>query len=65
MTWQPEIDDIHRRRALVDACGGAEAVAKHHPAGKRADYDADGKLKPFAALSMFLCGMMVLSIGFC
>ena len=34
MTWQPEIDDIHRRRALAEACGGAVAVAKHHAAGK-------------------------------
>ena len=34
MTWQPEIDDIHRRRALAEACGGAEAVARHHAAGK-------------------------------
>lgn len=34
MTWQPEIDDLHRRRALAEACGGAEAVAKHHAAGK-------------------------------
>lgn len=34
MTWQPEIDDIHLRRALAEACGGAEAVARHHAAGK-------------------------------
>jgi acetyl-CoA carboxylase carboxyltransferase component len=34
MTWQPEIDDIHRRRALAEACGGAESVAKHHAVGK-------------------------------
>ena len=34
MTWQPEIDDIHRRRALAEACGGAEAVARHHASGK-------------------------------
>ncbi len=34
MTWQPEIDDIHHRRTLADACGGADAVAKHHAAGK-------------------------------
>ena len=34
MTWQAEIDDLHRRRALADACGGADAVAKHHAAGK-------------------------------
>ncbi len=34
MTWQPEIDDLHQRRALAEACGGAAAVAKHHAAGK-------------------------------
>jgi acetyl-CoA carboxylase carboxyltransferase component len=34
MTWQPEIDDIHRRRAWAEACGGADAVARHHAAGK-------------------------------
>src|SRR5205085_6177546 len=34
MTWQPEIDDIHRRRALAESCGGADAVAKHHAAGR-------------------------------
>jgi acetyl-CoA carboxylase carboxyltransferase component len=34
MSWRPEIDEIHRRRALAEACGGAEAVAKHHGAGK-------------------------------
>jgi len=34
MIWQPEIDDIHRRRALAEACGGGDAVAKHHAAGK-------------------------------
>ena len=34
MSWQSEIDGIHHRRELADACGGAEAVAKHHAAGK-------------------------------
>ncbi|HEX2826322.1 MAG TPA: carboxyl transferase domain-containing protein [Burkholderiales bacterium] len=34
MSWLPEIEEIHRRRALAEACGGAEAVAKHHAAGK-------------------------------
>ena len=34
MSWQPEIDEIHRRRQLAEACGGADAVAKHHAAGK-------------------------------
>jgi len=34
MSWQPEIDDIHRRRKLAEVCGGEEAVAKHHAAGK-------------------------------
>src|SRR3954471_15160013 len=34
MSWLSEIEEIHRRRALAEACGGAEAVAKHHAAGK-------------------------------
>jgi len=34
MSWRPEIEDIHRRRKLAEACGGAEAVAKHHASGK-------------------------------
>jgi len=34
MTWRAEIDEIHRRRALAEACGGPDAVAKHHAAGK-------------------------------
>ena len=34
MTWRAEIDEIHRRRALAEACGGADAVAKHHAQGK-------------------------------
>ena len=34
MSWRAEIEEIHRRRALAEACGGAEAVAKQHAAGK-------------------------------
>ncbi|MES2561729.1 MAG: carboxyl transferase domain-containing protein, partial [Pseudomonadota bacterium] len=34
MTWLPEIEEIHRRRKLAEACGGVEAVARHHAAGK-------------------------------
>jgi methylmalonyl-CoA decarboxylase subunit alpha len=34
MSWLPEIEDIHRRRELAEACGGAEAVAKQHESGK-------------------------------
>ncbi|MGZ5259786.1 MAG: carboxyl transferase domain-containing protein, partial [Burkholderiales bacterium] len=34
MTWRAEIEEIRRRRELAEACGGAEAVAKHHAAGK-------------------------------
>src|SRR5690348_15168071 len=34
MSWRAEIAEIERRRALAEACGGAEAVAKHHAAGK-------------------------------
>lgn len=34
MSWQPEIDEIHRRRRLAEACGGTEAIERHHAAGK-------------------------------
>ena len=34
MGWRAEIEEIHRRRKLAEACGGADAVAKHHAAGK-------------------------------
>ena len=34
MSWRPEIEELHRRRKLAEACGGPEAVAKHHKSGK-------------------------------
>lgn len=34
MSWRPEIEEIHRRRKLAQACGGTDAVARHHAAGK-------------------------------
>jgi acetyl-CoA carboxylase carboxyltransferase component len=34
MSWRAEAEEIHRRRSLAEACGGAEAVAKHHAEGK-------------------------------
>lgn len=34
MSWRTEIAEIHHRRKLAEACGGAEAVARHHAAGK-------------------------------
>ncbi len=34
MIWKDEIEQIHLRRKLAEACGGAEAVNKHHAAGK-------------------------------
>jgi hypothetical protein len=34
MVWSPEIEEIHRRRALAEQCGGIEAVERHHAAGK-------------------------------
>lgn len=44
MSWRPEIDEIHRRRALVEACGGAEAVARHHAEGKLTVRERIGRL---------------------
>ena len=34
MSWQPEVDEIHRRHELAKKLGGEKAVAKHHEAGK-------------------------------
>ena len=34
MTWQKEVDQIHHRRRLAEACGGPQAVEKHHSQGK-------------------------------
>ncbi|MDP1673460.1 MAG: carboxyl transferase domain-containing protein [Burkholderiales bacterium] len=34
MIWQAELDELQRRRTLAEACGGLEAVAKHHAQGK-------------------------------
>ena len=35
MSWQPELDDLTRRRALAARLGGEEKVARHRAAGKR------------------------------
>ncbi len=34
MSWQPEIEEISRRRELAKQMGGAENVARHHKANK-------------------------------
>jgi len=34
MSWQPEADDIARRRGFARGLGGEEAVAKHHSQGR-------------------------------
>jgi len=34
MSWQPEVDEIDRRRALAREMGGAEAIAKIHAKGR-------------------------------
>lgn len=34
MSWRAEIEELLRRRRLAEACGGPEAVARHHTAGK-------------------------------
>jgi len=34
VSWKAEIEEIHRRRRLAEACGGAEAVARHHAEGR-------------------------------
>lgn len=34
MSWDAEIEELHQRRRLAEACGGADAVARQHAAGK-------------------------------
>ena len=34
MSWQKEVDEIHRRRAIARELGGPEAVAKQHAQGR-------------------------------
>jgi acetyl-CoA carboxylase carboxyltransferase component len=34
MTWQPELDEVERRRSAARELGGPDKVAKHHAAGK-------------------------------
>lgn len=34
MSWRAEAEEIRYRRSLAEACGGEDAVAKHHAAGK-------------------------------
>ncbi|MCW3015197.1 MAG: putative biotin dependent acyl-CoA carboxylase [Solirubrobacterales bacterium] len=35
MTWEPELEELARRRALVHELGGAERVARQHATGRR------------------------------
>ena len=35
MSWEREVEEIHRRRELAAAHGGEEAVAKHHARGRQ------------------------------
>jgi acetyl-CoA carboxylase carboxyltransferase component len=44
MSWQAEIEDIERRRALAEQCGGEAAVARHHAEGKLTVRERIGKL---------------------
>jgi len=47
MTWQTEIDELNRRRALAEDMGGAEKVARQHSRGKMdARARIDGLLDP-------------------
>lgn len=34
MSWEPEAQEIARRRAFAQGLGGAEAIAKHHATGR-------------------------------
>lgn len=56
MSWQPEVDELERRRALAARMGGAEGVARQHSQGKltvreRIDALADpGSFREFLGL---------------
>ena len=56
MSWQPEVDEIKRRRAFVEQMGGPEGIARQHQNGKltvreRLDLLADaGSLREFGGL---------------
>ena len=34
MSWEPELEELRRRRELAEAMGGAEKVARQHGRGK-------------------------------
>ena len=34
MSWQPEVDEIEKRRGLARQQGGEKSVARHHKMGK-------------------------------
>ncbi|MDP6605793.1 MAG: carboxyl transferase domain-containing protein, partial [Dehalococcoidia bacterium] len=57
MTWQPEVDEIERRRAIAREMGGEEAVARHHERGEltlRERLDGlldDGSYREYGVLS--------------
>jgi len=57
MTWQPEVDELEKRREMARAMGGAEGIARQHSQGKltvreRIEALADpGSLREFMGLS--------------
>lgn len=57
MTWQPEVDEIQRRRQIARQMGGVEAVARKHERGEltiRERIDAfvdDGTFREFGSLT--------------
>lgn len=44
MSWQPEVEELHRRHALAQALGGAERVARQHAEGKLTVRERIGRL---------------------
>src|ERR1700728_4703928 len=34
MTWQPELDDVRRRRGLAERMGGPDKIRRQHEAGR-------------------------------
>lgn len=57
MSWEPEIEELERRRALVEGMGGPEGIARQHQNGKMTVREriaalADpGSFRPFMSLA--------------
>ena len=44
MSWQPELDELQRRKALAHEMGGADKVKRQHDAGRLTVRERIGKM---------------------